>query len=139
MPTAAPYDAAMLARIGINLLTTLIAIAVGILISAASLANFSISVAALIETTLLFWVVHIFVSVIALKTLVREPSIALAGLLALASTIVALIIVNLVVSGLAIHGIQDYLYATLIIWVTTSIGDMVGRRMIRARRQERTA
>ena len=67
--------------------------------------------------------------------LVREPSIALAGLLALASTIVSLILVNVIVSGLTIKGIQTYVAATLIIWLTTSLADMAGRRMIRARRE----
>ena len=62
---------------------------------------------------------------------------ALAGLLALASTIVALIIVSALVSGLTIHHIQTYVLATVIIWITTSAGDLIGRRMIRARRKER--
>lgn len=75
----------------------------------------------------------------ALKVLVRQPSIALAGLLAIASTIVALIIVNAVVSGLHIRGLNTYVYATLIIWVTTSIGDIAARQMIRKRRDDQSA
>jgi hypothetical protein len=54
-------------------------------------------------------------------------------LLALASTIVSLIIVNAVVSGLTIHGLQTYIGATLIIWFTTSVGDIIARQMIKAR------
>jgi hypothetical protein len=57
-------------------------------------------------------------------------------LLALASTIVSLIIVNLIVSGLTIRGISTYVFATIIIWITTSLGDIIGRRMIKARRKE---
>ena len=57
----------------------------------------------------------------------------MAGLLALGSTIVALIVVNIVVSGLSISGFSTYAYACLIIWLTTVAGDMVGRSMIRAR------
>jgi len=72
-----------------------------------------------------------------LKVLVHQPSIALAGLLAVASTIVALIIVNVIVSGLSIHGLNTYVFATLIIWVTTSISDIAARQMIRERRDER--
>jgi hypothetical protein len=71
--------------------------------------------------------------------LVRQPSIALAGLLAIGSTIVALIIVKVIVSGLHIRGLNTYVFATLIIWVMTSIGDMGARQMIRKRRDERAA
>jgi len=50
-----------------------------------------------------------------------------------------LIIVNAIVSGLMIHRIQTYVAATVIIWLTTSVSDMIGRRMIRARRRSPTA
>ena len=101
------------------------------------LSRFSIDAAAVVQATLLFWVIHLGIQVIALRVLVHEPSIALAGLLALVSTIVALIIVNAIVSRLTIHGIQTYVFATVIIWVTTSASDIIGRQMIRARRKER--
>ena len=75
-------------------------IAAGLLLSAAVVSAFSIRAGALVEATLIFWVVHLVVQVMALRVLVRQPSIALAGLLALVATIVSLIIVDLVVSGL---------------------------------------
>jgi hypothetical protein len=81
-----------------------------------------------------FWFVHLATQFMALKVLVRQPSIALAGLLAIASTIVALIIVNMIVSGLRVHGLNTYVFATLSIWVTTSIGDIAARQIIRTRR-----
>jgi CDP-diglyceride synthetase len=129
----------VLARLGIRLATSLGGIAVGIVLSAALLSKFSIDVTAVVVATLLFWIVHIVVQLLALRVLVRQASVALAGLLALGSTIVALIVVNAIVSGITIHGVSTYVLATLIIWVTTALGDMVGRRMIRARRQERRA
>jgi hypothetical protein len=124
----------MLARWGIRIGTSLAAIALGILISTAVLSKFSLNATAVVEATLLFWVIHIGVQVLALRVLVRQPSIALAGLLALASTVVSLIIVNAIVSGLTIHGLQTYVFATVIIWATTSIGDILARRMIKTRR-----
>ncbi len=129
----------MLARWGIRFGTSLAAVAVGILVSSAVLNKFSIDTTALIEASLLFWLVHIVVQLLALRVLVRQPSIALAGLLALASTIVSLIIVNAIVSGMSIHGIQTYVLATLIIWLATAAGDVVGRRMLRDRRAARRA
>jgi hypothetical protein len=128
----------MLVRWGIRVGTSLVGIAVGILVSSAVLSKFSIDATAVVEATLIFWLVHLVIQLLALKVLVHEPSIALAGLLALASTIVALIIVNAIISGLRIHGFQTYVFATLIIWVATSISDMIGRRMIKARRQRTT-
>ena len=127
----------MLVRWGIRLGTSLVGIVIGVVVSSAVLSKFSISAAAVVQATLLFWIIHLVIQLLALRVLVHEPSIALAGLLALASTIVALIIVNAIVSGLSIHGFQTYVFATLIIWATTSISDIIGRHMIRARRQER--
>jgi hypothetical protein len=123
----------MLARLGIRAGTSLAGIAIGLLVSSAVLDKFSLNATAVIEATLVFWVVHVAVAFVALKVLVREPSLALAGLLALGS----LIIVNVIVSGLFISGLQTYVLATAIVWLTTATSDTIGRRMIRARRAER--
>ena len=117
----------MLRRWGIRLGVSLIAIAARPAVCSAVLSRFSISATALIEATLLFWVVQIVVQFMALRVLVRQPSVAFAGLLALASTIVALVIVALVVEGLSVHGAGTLVGATLIIWITTAAGDMVSR------------
>jgi hypothetical protein len=126
----------MLTRWGIRLGSSLVGIAAGLLISSAALTRFSIDVTALLEATLVFWLVHFVVQVLALRTLVRQPSIALAGLLALASTIVSLVIVDVIVSGLTIHGAQTFVLATLIVWITTAASSTIGAREIRARRRD---
>jgi hypothetical protein len=118
-------------RLGIRLVASLIGIAIGLLLSSAVLGKFSIDATGVVEATLLFWIVHLGIQVLALRVLVRQPSVALAGLLALGATIVSLIIVNAIVSGLYIHGIQTYALATLIIWLTTAISDTIGSRMAR--------
>ena len=125
----------MLTRWGIRLGSSLVGIAAGLLLSSAIVSSFSISATALVEATLIFWLVHIVVQVMALRVLVRQPSIALAGLLALAATIISLVIVNAIISGLTIHGAKTYIPAALIIWLTTALGDTVGSRMIRDRRR----
>ena len=124
----------MLARWGIRLGTSLAGIAVGIVVSAALLERFSVDVEAVVLATMLFWVVHLVVQFLALRVLIRQPSVALAGLLALGSTVVALIVVDIVVDGISISGVSAYVVATLIIWISTVAGDIVGGRMIRARR-----
>ena len=90
--------------------------------------------AALVKATLIFWVVHFIVQVVALRILIRQPSISLAGLLALLSTVISLIIVTAIVGGLSIHGPKAYIPATLIIWVTTALSDTIGARKIKASR-----
>ncbi len=124
----------MLARWGINLGMTLVGIAVGLLLSDALLSDFEMNTEGLIWATLVFWIVHIILSFIALRILIREPSVAMAGLLALVSTVLALIIVNWIVDGVSISGTMTYIWATLIIWITTAVADFLGTRMIRQRR-----
>jgi len=125
----------VLARWGIRLLSSLIGIAAGLLLASALLSGLSMTVTAVIEATIVFWIVHLVVQFLALRILVRQPSVALVGLLALGSTVVSLIVVNLIVSGLTIKGTATYLWATLIVWITTSIGDFIGTRKIRERRR----
>jgi hypothetical protein len=127
----------VLRRWGIRFGTSLVAIAVGLMIASAALSDFNINAGGLVEATLLFWLVHIIVSFLALRVLIRQPSVAMAGLLALASTIVALVIVALIVPGLHVHGAGTFVLATLIIWVTTVLGDFVARSLIRDRREAR--
>ena len=127
----------MLVRWGIRIAMGLIGVAAGIVVAAAVLSDMSISTTALVETTVIFWLIHIGVQFLALKVLVRQPSVALAGLLAVAATVVSLIIVVLIVPGLHIHGASTYLFATLIIWVATAVADMIGTRKIRDRRMDR--
>jgi hypothetical protein len=129
----------MLARVGIRVVASFAGILIGIVVSVALLSGFSASATAIVESTLLFWVVHVVLNFVALRILIRQPSVATAGLLALASTIVSLIIVDLVISGLKIHGVGSYVIATVIIWIATALSGMIGRRMIRQRRIERHA
>jgi len=125
----------VLARWGIRLLSSLIGIAAGLVLASALLSGLSMNLTAVVEATIVFWIVHLVVQFLALRILIRQPSVAMVGLLALASTVVSLIVVNLIVSGLTIKGTSTYLWATLIVWITTSIGDFIGTRRIRERRR----
>jgi hypothetical protein len=127
----------VLARWGIRFGMTLVGIAVGLLLSAALLDDFDVDAQGLVLATLLFWGINIVINFLALRVLIRQPSVALAGLLALVSTIVALVIVDIVLDGITIEGATTYVLATLIIWVATAVSDVIGGRMIRQRRRER--
>jgi hypothetical protein len=124
-------------RWAIRIGMTLAGVAVGVVLSSVFLTGFHVDATSIIVTILIFWLVNLLVQLLALRVLVRQPSVALAGLLAIASTVVSLFIVNVLVSGLHISGISTYLFATLIIWGATAISDAIGRRMIRNRRAER--
>jgi hypothetical protein len=125
----------MLARWGIRIASSLIGIAVGIVLSTAIFDGFSSSTTGLVEATIVFWIVFLIVNFLALRVLIRQPSVGLAGLLALGSTIVSLIIVNVIVSDISIRGVSTYLGATVVIWISTVVADSIGRRMIRDRRR----
>ncbi len=129
----------MFARLGIRVVASLAGIFVGIVLSVALLDDFSASAEGIVVATFLFWIVFLVVNFIALRILIRQPSVALAGILALASTIVSLFIVSALVSGLRIRGVSDYFAATIIIWACTAVSDMIGRRKIRERRVEARA
>ena len=126
----------LLARWGIRIASSLIGIAVGIVLATAIFERLlEHRATGIVEATIVFWIVFLIVNFVALRVFVRQPSVALAGLLALASTIVSLIIVNLIVSDISIHGVSAYLGATVVIWISTVVADSIGRRMIRDRRR----
>src|SRR4051794_2459710 len=101
----------MIARLGIRIASSLIGIVIGIVLSAAIFDGFSTSSTGIVEATIVFWIVFLIVNFLALRVLIRQPSVGLAGLLALVSTIVSLVIVNLLVSDISIHGASAYLGA----------------------------
>ncbi len=131
--------AQVLVRWGIRIGMGLAGVAAGILVASAVLTGLSITAKGIVAATVIFWLVHIVVQFLALRVLIRQPSVAMAGLLAVASTIVALVIANLVVADLRVSGLSTYVFATLVIWATTALADVIGQRMIRSRRQERRA
>jgi len=126
----------LLARLGIRFAAALAGIAIGIVVSSALLDDFAATATGVVIATVLFWIIHIVVQFLALRVLIRQPSIALAGLLALCSTIISLVIVNLLVDDISISGATTYVLATLIIWLCTAVADIAGGRLIRARRRE---
>jgi len=127
----------VLARWGIRFGMSLVGIVFGLLLSAALLDDFDVDAEGLVLATLLFWGINLVINFLALRVLIRQPSVALAGLLALVSTVVALVIVDIVLDGITIEGATTYVLATLIIWVATALGDVIGGRMIRQRRRDR--
>ena len=125
----------MFARLGIRIVASLVGIFVGIVLAVAIFGDFSASAGAIVAATVIFWIVHVIVTFLALRVFVRDPSVSMAILLALAATIVSLVIVNLIVSGVSVSGVGTYLGAAVVIWICTAIADVAGTRAIRERRR----
>ena len=62
------------------------------------------------------------------------PSHLVVGAVGLASTFVALLLTNLISSGLAIKGVGTWILATLIVWVVTMLAAWGLSRWIRPNR-----
>jgi len=62
------------------------------------------------------------------------PSQVVLGAVGLASTFVALLLTNLISSGLAIKGVGTWILATLIVWVVTMLATWALSRWIRPNR-----
>lgn len=116
--------------------SSLIGIAVGLIVSAAVLSKFSVTLTALVVATAVFWVVHIVAELLALRVFFRNPSFVMLLVVSLGATIISLIIVELFVSGLSIRGAVTYVEAAVIIWACTSISLAAGRHRLRERRRD---
>jgi len=114
--------------------SSLIGIFVGLIVSAAALSHFSVTLTALVVATGVFWVVHIVADLLALKVFFRDPSFLMLLVVSLGATVVSLIVVELFVSGLSISGAVTYVEAALIIWACTSVSLPAGRHRLRERR-----
>ncbi|HEV8155372.1 MAG TPA: hypothetical protein VGP67_07545 [Gaiellales bacterium] len=114
--------------------SSLIGIAVGLIVSAAVLSDFSVTLTAWVVATGVFWVVHIVADLLALKVFFRDPSFLMLLVVSLGATVVSLIVVELFVSGLSISGAVTYVVAALIIWACTSVSLAAGRHRLRERR-----
>jgi hypothetical protein len=122
-------------RLRMRVFSSLIGIFVGLIVSAAVLSRFSVTLTALVVATLVFWVVHIVAELLALRVFFRDPSFLMLLVVSLGATVVSLIVVELFVSGLSIHGAGTYVEAALIIWACTSVSLAAGRHRLRERRR----
>ena len=61
-------------RLRMRVFSSLIGIFVGLIVSAALLSRFSVTLTALVVATLVFWVVHIVAELLALRVFFRDPS-----------------------------------------------------------------
>lgn len=109
----------LLIRTGIFLASS----AVGLLVAALVLPDFTIEARAFILTVVIFAVLQAVLSPFIFKVAARNAS-ALLGAVGLISTFLALVITNLF-GGMSIVGAQTWLFATLIIWLVTMLATLL--------------
>ncbi|MFM7224177.1 MAG: hypothetical protein ACKOBG_01400 [Actinomycetota bacterium] len=126
----------MLARLGIRVVTGLVGAVVGLVLSAALLSGVSLTVTGLIQAAIVFWIIHVLVTFVALRALVREPTITRVVFLPMLVTIASLVICSILVSGLSIHGPMSYVWSGLILWACMAAAHAGGRRKLREQRRD---
>jgi hypothetical protein len=111
-------------RLLLNLVVFLGSAAIGLAIAAAVLDSFSITATSFIVDVVIFAVLQLVLSRLIPRHLVL-------GAVGLASTFVALLLTNLISSGLTIKGVGTWILATLIVWVVTMLASWALSRWVR--------
>jgi uncharacterized membrane protein YvlD (DUF360 family) len=102
----------------------LISNTVGLLIAWAVLPDFHINLTSFIIAVLIFTVVETLI-----QPLLRQMAItsvrALQGSVALVTTLVGLIVTDLLSTGLSIQGLTTWILATIIVWLATLLAELI--------------
>lgn len=108
----------------IRLALTLAGNAIGLWVAALLLDKMSISGVAFIIAVVIFTVLEVIIQPLVTK-LAMEHAEALRGGSALITTLLALVITDLVSDGLSISGVVTYILATVIVWLATLIAGVL--------------
>ncbi len=111
-------------RFLISTLISCLASAVGLIVAAVVLEDMTINGAAFIIAVLIFTVVQALALPFLAKMAMKNAS-ALMGAMALISTLVGLIVTNLVSSGLSITGFNTWVFASIIVWLAGMIAAII--------------
>ncbi len=98
--------------------------AIGLVVAAAVLDGMEISGAAFVIAVVIFTAVQIVIQPLLIQMAARSVT-ALRGATALAATLIALIVTELVSDGLEIRGLGTWLGATLIVWFASMLGGVI--------------
>lgn len=110
----------LLARIALEILAN----AVGLLVAAWLLDGFSMDTTGFVVAVLIFSVVKFVLDPLILKMSIQYVP-ALRGGIALATTLVSLIITSWITDGLQIEGLDTWILATLIVWLFGLIASLL--------------
>jgi hypothetical protein len=102
----------------------LVSAAIGLLVAVAVLDGMSIDATSFITVVVIFAVLQSILAPFFAKVTARNAP-ALLGATGLISTFVALLVAALVSDGLTIEGVDTWVLATLIVWITTMIATVL--------------
>lgn len=111
-------------RFLINAAIYLGAAAVGLIVAALVLDDFTVDVGPFVVVVVIFAVLQGVLSPFFMKVTDRNAS-ALTGAVGLITTFVALLITDLLSDGLTISGVGTWIVATLIVWIATMIASLL--------------
>lgn len=107
-----------------NIALSIIGNAIGLIVAAALLDGFHLSVTGFFYSVLFFTVAYTILSPFVLKMALRYVP-ALSGGIALVTTLVVLILTSSLTDGVSIEGITAWVSAPLIVWLATVIAGVL--------------
>lgn len=113
-----------MARFLARLVLTLIGNAIGLIVAAWILDDMALSAGGFILAVVIFTLAFLILQPLIIKIAIKYAD-ALSGGTALVSTLVALIITNLLTDSLSISGLTTWVLATLIIWLVSLIAGVI--------------
>ena len=111
-------------RLLARLTLTLLANALGLLVAAALLDNFSMSAPSFIVAVLIFTAVMVVLGPLVVKLTLKYANFLMGGI-ALVTTFVSLGITNLLTDGISISGFNTWVLATLVVWIFSIVGNLL--------------
>ena len=108
----------------IKLLLELVGNALGLLIAAAVLDKMEIDGAAFVIALLIFTGISVVTKPLITKMALKNAE-ALQGSSALITTFIALALTTLISDGLSIDGFDTWIFATIIVWLTTLVAGII--------------
>lgn len=110
----------LLARLVLNVLAN----AVGLIAAAVLLEGFSISGTAFVIAVAIFSITTTVLGPLIIKIALTNAPFLVGGI-ALVTTLVGLIVTNLVSDGISITGLNTWIIATLVVWIFAIIGNLL--------------
>ena len=101
-----------------------LAAGIGLFVASIVVSGMSISITSFIAVVLIFAVIQALLAPLFTKASERNAP-ALTGGAGLVTTFLALLITNVISDGLTIHGASAWLFATIIVWITTMIAAFI--------------
>jgi uncharacterized membrane protein YvlD (DUF360 family) len=110
-------------RILLSVVIRLLANIVGLLVAAAILDDMTVNAKGFIIAVLIFTVVEVVEPL--LRQMALRSAQALMGSISLITTFVGLLVTNLLSTGLHIHGLSTWLFATVIVWLAALLAGLL--------------